>query len=93
MAEADVTLINVPLEDAIMTEAYPPPLSTLESIDTSRPQEQRMNIAFLCNPSDEHPNLRSHHISQISSNDLDDVERRTLAKECNCEWTLIMLIT
>ena len=75
-----------------MTEAYPPPLSTLESIDSSTPQEQRMNIAFLCNPSDENGNLRSHHISEIFSNELDDVEKRTLTKECNCEWTLIVYI-
>jgi hypothetical protein len=74
------------------SEMDPPPSPTLESVDSSRPLKQRMNIAFLCNPGDEDQNLRGHHMSQLFSDELDVVEKRALAEGSSSERTLISLI-
>jgi len=42
-----------------------------------------MNISNLCNPNDEDPNLRGHHISEFFSKELEIFEKRTLDKECD----------
>lgn len=76
-----------------MTDAHPPSSPSPEPIDFSRPPECRMNVAFLCNPNDEDPNLRGHHTSELFSDELDDIEKRASAKGCNGLLTIFVLIT
>ena len=72
-------------DEAISTDTHPLPSPLLESINSTRDGEDIMDIAFLCNPNDEDENLRGHHQSELSSNELDDVEKRSFPEELDCE--------
>jgi hypothetical protein len=89
--EADTAETNILLEDAIMTDAHPPPLPNL--IDTNSRRPERQSIAFLCNPMEDHDvNSRRLH-PEIFNYELNEVEKPALAEGCNCEWTLVTFIT
>ena len=76
---------DILIDDTIMTDEQAPPPS-LEFINSYR-RQGGMDVSFLCNPDNEDGNIRGYHTLE-----LDDVEMRTLAEECNCEQMLIMLI-
>ena len=64
-----------------MTDAHSSP----ESMESETPTliETRMNIAYLCNPNQEDSNVRGHHTSQLFSDELDEVEKRTVGEGCH----------
>ena len=68
-------------------DVHPPPSPSQESVDFHEPTEDQMQIAFLCNPNDEDSNVRGHHhMSELFSDELDAVEKRTLTEGFDCKW-------
>jgi len=76
-----------------MTYTHPPPSPSPEFINSCELPEPRMNITNLCNPNNEDDNLRRHHTSELFSDELEDIQKRTLAEECDSKWMLITLMT
>jgi len=72
-------------------DAHPPSSLSLESVDFQMhgPMEDRMRIAFLCNPNDEDSNVRGHHMSELFSDELDAIEKRTLTEGFDCKWIFL----
>lgn len=76
--EANSAETDIHQDDIIMTETYPP-------------SECKMNLAFLCNPNVEDSNMRGHHVSQLFSSELDDIEKHTLDSGCDSKCTVTTL--
>jgi len=53
----------------------PPPSSPSTTEPTPDPKPGRMNIASLCNPMDEVPDIRQLQASSLFDNDLDDIHK------------------
>lgn len=59
--------------------------SSRHNSHTPNPTEPKMNIAFLCNPQDEDPDLRQESVSELFGSDLTSVHKRSWAKDSACE--------
>jgi hypothetical protein len=44
-----------------------------------------MNIAFLCNPNDEDPDLRQPRVSELFGDNLSPVQKRSWVKDSTCK--------
>jgi len=79
-------------DDVDMMDAHPSSSPSPDSIEPQiqQPQERKLTLAFLCNPNDEDTSLRGNHTSELFSNVLDSVHKRTLDDEYDCEWIFPM---
>jgi hypothetical protein len=70
--------------DATMSNEERPSSPMLDSTMLD-PPDRRMGLAFLCNPTDEHCNVRGHHMSELFSEDVDAVQKIASVQGCKCE--------
>ena len=79
-------------DDIDMMDEHPPSSPSPDPIEPQiqQPQERKFTLAFLCNPSDEDTSLPGNHTSELFSDMLDSVHKRTLDDEYNCEWIFTM---
>lgn len=71
--------------DAQSASQIPLPGHDSVTFQTPKPRGSMMNISFLCNPSDEHINLRQPSTSELFDDDLSLVQKRSWAKDSTCK--------
>ena len=92
MNDANSAETDIHPDDVDMTDAHLPSSPSPDSIEPQihQPAERRLTLAFLCNPNDEDTSLRGNHTSELFSDVLDSVHKRTLDDEYDCEWIFPM---
>jgi len=67
--------------DVQSASRIPSPDRDLVGLPTSDPTKPSMAISFLCNPNDEHPDIRQISVSDLFSENLNLVQKRSWAKD------------
>ena len=63
----------------------PSPLPPSTAEPTSRPNEHRLDIASLCNPMVEIPEIRQSQASSLFDKNIDAVHKPSSIQDCSCE--------
>jgi hypothetical protein len=87
-------------EDADMPDAQleqqpweaPSPLSPSNAEPTSKPNERRLDIASLCNPMVEIPEIRQSQASSLFDKNIDAVHKPSSIQDCSCEQLSFFLL-
>jgi hypothetical protein len=80
------------MPDAQQPPREPPsPLPPSTSKPTSKPNQRSLDIASLCNPMVEIPEIRQHQTSSLFDENLDAVHKPSSIKDCSCEQLSLVL--
>jgi len=92
MNRANSVETDIHPDDVDTMDAHPPSSPSPNSIEPQiqQPQERKFTLAFLCNPNNEDTSLHGNHTSELFSDVLDSVHKRTLDDEYDCEWIVPM---
>src|ERR1700679_1641941 len=79
------------IADTQSTSQIPSPNLDSVTFQTPEPTDLMTNIPFLCNPLDEHINLRQPSMSELFGDNLSPVRKRSWAKDSTCKQVHIIL--
>ena len=81
----DTDMPDAQLEQQPWEPPSPLPPSTAIPTSTGRPNERRLDIASLCNPMVEIPEIRQSQASSLFDKNIDAVRKPSSIQDCSCE--------